>query len=142
MHQTISLFSRNLYIPNDRFDPVLTYGRLKHPRIEPFRPRYVLYDRMILTFQGFFRQKVLESATVQSRVRYVNVMYFMEDDSITIMEPRIPVKHIYMFPFRSIMTKSHFNIFYFRIVAFLKDESFDAHAYQRIIEAILSHGKI
>lgn len=47
---------------------------------------------MVLTFEGFFRQQVLESATVQSRVRYVNVMYFLEDDSITIMEPRILVE--------------------------------------------------
>lgn len=75
-----------------RYDPVLTYGRLQHPRIEPFRPYYVLYDRIILTFHGFFRQKVLESATVQHRIRYVNVMYFLEDDTITVMEPPILVK--------------------------------------------------
>lgn len=80
-----------------RYDPILTYGRLRHPRVEPFRPHYVHYDKVVLTFHGFFRQNVIESVVEQQRIRYVNVMYFMEDDTITIMEPTIPVQILLSF---------------------------------------------
>lgn len=33
----------------------------------------------------------MESASIQQRIRYVNIMYFMEDDTITVMEPPIMV---------------------------------------------------
>ncbi|KAL1460189.1 hypothetical protein WDU94_012125 [Cyamophila willieti] len=35
-----------------KFDPLLTYGILKKPSIEPFIPNYVKYDNMRLVFRG------------------------------------------------------------------------------------------
>lgn len=71
------------------YDPVLTYGRVKRPPVEPFRPRFVVYDRIVLTFRGFFKQSVPESPKEHYRIRYVNVMYFMEDDTLMVFEPTV-----------------------------------------------------
>lgn len=70
---------------------MLTYGRVKHPPVNPFRPHFVVYDKVVLTFKAFFKQAVPESAIESFRVRYVNIMYFMEDDTLTVMEPTILV---------------------------------------------------
>lgn len=74
-----------------RFDPSLTYGRTKSPALPQFIPHYVLYDQKCLTFKAFFRHSVVESPIEFFRVRYVNIIYFLEDDTITVMEPKIPV---------------------------------------------------
>uniref|UniRef100_A0A1B6DLI7 DM10 domain-containing protein n=1 Tax=Clastoptera arizonana TaxID=38151 RepID=A0A1B6DLI7_9HEMI len=44
-----------------------------------------------LTFHAFFKQSVVESPNEHYRVRHVNILYFLEDDTITVMEP--PVKN-------------------------------------------------
>lgn len=69
------------------YDPVLTYGRVKHPAVVPFKPNFVLYDKMILTFFGFFKQSVPESPIEHYRIRLVKILYFLEDNSITVIEP-------------------------------------------------------
>ncbi|XP_018577445.1 EF-hand domain-containing protein 1-like isoform X2 [Anoplophora glabripennis] len=73
-----------------RFDPSLTYGRTKSPALPQFTPHYVLYDQKCLTFRAFFKQSVEESPQEFCRIRYVNIIYFLEDDTITVMEPKIP----------------------------------------------------
>lgn len=70
---------------------MLTYGRVKHPPVAPFRPHYVVYDKIVLTFKAFFKQSIPESFTEHYRIRYVNIMYFMEDDTILVIEPKILV---------------------------------------------------
>lgn len=40
---------------------------------------------------GFFRQHVPESRTEHYRVRYVNIFYYLEDDTITVIEPIVKV---------------------------------------------------
>ncbi|EFA04366.1 EF-hand domain-containing protein 1-like Protein [Tribolium castaneum] len=73
-----------------RFDPSLTYGRTKAIPVQMFKPHYALYDQKCLTFKAFFKQGVAESPDEYYRVRHVNIIYFLEDDTITIMEPRTP----------------------------------------------------
>nr|XP_023021361.1 EF-hand domain-containing protein 1-like [Leptinotarsa decemlineata] len=73
-----------------RFDPSLTYGRTKSQALPQFTPHYVLYDQKCLTFKAFFKQAVVESANEFYRVRHVNIIYFLEDDTITVMEPKTP----------------------------------------------------
>lgn len=70
----------------------MTYGIIKKPQVPPFRPAFVLNDNIVLTFSGFFRQHIIEPNRSYDRIRYVNVMYFMEDDTLTVMEPPVEVR--------------------------------------------------
>lgn len=64
------------------------YGRVKSKPVAPFKPNFVQNDKIILTFDGFFRQKILEPNSEQyDLIRKVKIMYFMEDDSLTVVEP-------------------------------------------------------
>ncbi|KAJ6636335.1 EF-hand domain-containing protein 1 [Pseudolycoriella hygida] len=71
------------------YDAVLTYGRVKHPPVEPFKPHFVRYDKIKLTFKAFFKQSVPESGQEHYRIRFVNIMYFMDDDTMTVIEPKV-----------------------------------------------------
>lgn len=73
------------------FDPSLTYGRTRSKPLPQFTPHYVLYSQKCLSFQAFFKQAVVESPNEFYRVRQVNIIYFLEDDTITVMEPRVQV---------------------------------------------------
>ncbi|CAH1183331.1 unnamed protein product [Phaedon cochleariae] len=73
-----------------KYDPSLTYGRAKSKALPSFTPHYVLYDQKCLTFRAFFKQAVVESPDEFFRVRHVNLIYFLEDDTITVIEPRVP----------------------------------------------------
>lgn len=85
MHKTDAIhFAR-------RYDAVLTYGRVKHAPVEPFKPHYVRYDKVKLTFKAFFKQSVPESGLEHYRIRFVNIMYFMDDDTMTVIEPKVEV---------------------------------------------------
>lgn len=75
----------------NRYDAVLTYGRVKQAPVEPFRPHFVRYDKVKLTFKAFFKQSVPESGLEHYRIRFVNIMYFMDDDTITVIEPKVEV---------------------------------------------------
>jgi EF-hand domain-containing protein 1 len=75
-----------------RYDPALIYGRTKQQQVEPFRPHFVLFDKKTLKFSGFFRQHVPESRTEHYRIRHVNIFYYLEDDTITVIEPTVKVK--------------------------------------------------
>lgn len=74
-----------------RFDPSLTYGRKKKTALSLFKPHFVLYDKKCLTFFAFFRESVNDSPDENYRVRLVNIIYFLEDDTITVMEPLVQV---------------------------------------------------
>ncbi|XP_014275455.1 EF-hand domain-containing protein 1 [Halyomorpha halys] len=72
-----------------KYDPSLTYGRTK-PYVPPlFQPHFLIYSNKCLTFKAFFKQSVVESPDEFYRVRIVNIIYFLEDDSITVMEPKV-----------------------------------------------------
>ncbi|XP_058119809.1 EF-hand domain-containing protein 1-like [Anopheles ziemanni] len=71
------------------YDPILTYGRVRHLPVKPYRPHFVLYDQKTLKFSAFFRQAVPESPHETFRIRYVNILYFLEDDTLTVLEPAI-----------------------------------------------------
>jgi len=83
---------KNTYPYFSRFDPALTYGRIKKQQVEPFRPHYVIYDKKVLKFMGYFRQHVPESRIEQYRIRYVNIYYYLEDDTLEVYEPFVKVK--------------------------------------------------
>ncbi|XP_061712328.1 EF-hand domain-containing protein 1-like [Cydia pomonella] len=78
-------------LPDDsvNYDPSLTYGRVKQPALPAVVPHWVHYDKRCLNFTAFFKQPVYENPNEAFRVRVVNIVYFIEDDTITVMEPRV-----------------------------------------------------
>ncbi|KAL0850148.1 hypothetical protein ABMA28_012024 [Loxostege sticticalis] len=78
-------------MPEDavNYDPSLTYGRVKQPALPAVIPHWVHYDKRCLNFTAFFKQPVYDNPDENFRVRVVNIVYFLEDDSITVMEPRV-----------------------------------------------------
>ncbi|KAK9872960.1 hypothetical protein WA026_020309 [Henosepilachna vigintioctopunctata] len=71
-----------------RYDPSLTYGRTRSVALHQFTPHYVHYDGKCLTFKAFFKQTVVESPSEHYRVRQVNLIYFLADDTIVVIEPK------------------------------------------------------
>jgi EF-hand domain-containing protein 1 len=68
------------------YDPVLTYGRLRKPTVPPFRPHFVQYDKKVLKFSARFSQTTPGD---QPRTRLVDVFYYLEDDTIMVIEPSV-----------------------------------------------------
>ncbi|KAI8619627.1 hypothetical protein BC830DRAFT_1160607 [Chytriomyces sp. MP71] len=73
-------------------DPAITYGdkqfhksTLATPR---FVPAHVAFDKVTLRFDGYFKQTVHES-TEQYHLRKVRIHYYVEDDSIAVVEPPV-----------------------------------------------------
>ncbi|XP_043476443.1 EF-hand domain-containing protein 1-like isoform X1 [Leptopilina heterotoma] len=71
------------------YDPALTYGRVKFYPYRQFVPHYKLYSQKCLCFKAYFRQKVFGSQTENFRIRYVNIIYYLENDTLSIVEPKI-----------------------------------------------------
>ncbi|XP_023949094.2 EF-hand domain-containing protein 1-like [Bicyclus anynana] len=78
-------------LPEDSviYDPSLTYGRVKQPALPAVIPHWVHYDKRCLNFTAFFKQPVYDNPDENYRVRVVNLVYFLEDDTMTVMEPRV-----------------------------------------------------
>ncbi|KOC65488.1 EF-hand domain-containing protein 1 [Habropoda laboriosa] len=71
------------------YDPSLTYGRVKQYAYRQFIPHYALFAQKCLFFKAFFRQGVFNSPDEHFRIRHVNVLYFLEDNTLCIIEPVI-----------------------------------------------------
>lgn len=50
-------------------------------------PRYALLAQKHLCFKAFFRQAVFDSLNEHYRIRHVNIIYYLEDDTLCVMEP-------------------------------------------------------
>ncbi|XP_058793683.1 EF-hand domain-containing protein 1-like [Phymastichus coffea] len=72
--------------------PELTYGRprgynlFEHQR---FQPHYALYARKCLSFDAYFKQSVHGSPLEYYRVRRVRIIYYLEDDTMMVSEPKV-----------------------------------------------------
>ncbi|KAK3094621.1 hypothetical protein FSP39_004130 [Pinctada imbricata] len=51
-------------------------------------PAWVAFDRQVLCFDAFFQEAVHEKREEQFRVRHCKVYFYLEDDSIQVIEPR------------------------------------------------------
>ncbi|TPX32330.1 hypothetical protein SmJEL517_g04501 [Synchytrium microbalum] len=70
-------------------DPAITYGdkQFHAPKVEPrFVPAYVAFDKVVLRFDAYFKQAVHESRE-QFHLRRVRILYYLEDDSVAVVEP-------------------------------------------------------
>ncbi|KAJ3286632.1 EF-hand domain-containing protein 1 [Borealophlyctis nickersoniae] len=55
---------------------------------EGFVPAHVAFDKVVLRFDAYFKQTVHESRE-QYHLRRVRILYFVEDDSIAVVEPPV-----------------------------------------------------
>nr|XP_033339579.1 EF-hand domain-containing protein 1-like [Megalopta genalis] len=75
--------------PLVQYDPSLTYGRVKGYAYRQVIPHYALFAQKCLSFKAFFRQGVFNSPDEHYRIRHVNILYFLDDNSISVMEPPV-----------------------------------------------------
>lgn len=74
----------------DRFD---TTAKLFNstgltPKKSGFTPKFARYEKMVLRWYGFYREAVDESQVEQERIRKVSILYYLEDDTMELAEPR------------------------------------------------------
>ncbi|KAI5941172.1 EF-hand domain-containing protein 1 [Manis javanica] len=67
--------------------PVLTYGQPKQAPPASFIPAHVAFDKKVLKFNAYFQEDVPMSTEEHYRIRHVNIYYYLEDDSMSIIEP-------------------------------------------------------
>lgn len=53
------------------------------------RPAWVAFDKQVLSFDGYFQESVVERPGEQYRVRKVKILFYLEDDTIQVSEPRV-----------------------------------------------------
>ena len=51
-------------------------------------PAWVAFDRQVLCFDAFFQEAVQEKREEQFRIRHCKIYFYLEDDSIQVIEPR------------------------------------------------------
>ncbi|XP_069092247.1 EF-hand domain-containing protein 1 [Pleurodeles waltl] len=69
--------------------PTLTYGQAKPAPPSDFIPAHVAFDKKVLKFDAYFQEVVTLSQEESYRIRPVEIYYYLEDDSISIMEPTV-----------------------------------------------------
>uniref|UniRef100_K3X2N2 DM10 domain-containing protein n=1 Tax=Globisporangium ultimum (strain ATCC 200006 / CBS 805.95 / DAOM BR144) TaxID=431595 RepID=K3X2N2_GLOUD len=55
----------------------------------PFCPNFIAYDKKVLRFGGYFLEAVHESNYENYRVRKCEIMYYLEDNTTMITEPKV-----------------------------------------------------
>ncbi|KAF1776503.1 hypothetical protein JG687_00005106 [Phytophthora cactorum] len=55
----------------------------------PFNPKFIAYDKRVLRFEAYFLEAVHESNLENYRVRRCEVLYYLEDDTLQITEPKV-----------------------------------------------------
>jgi len=43
----------------------------------------------VMKFKGWFKESIPESPSEQYRIHQVDILYFLEDDSMSIVEPKV-----------------------------------------------------
>lgn len=54
--------------------------------VDEFVPAHVAFDKQVMTFNAFFEQIALD-APIKEFVRHVQIFYYLEDDTISVIEP-------------------------------------------------------
>jgi len=65
--------------------------RLDHENdaIPKIAPKWLKYDRQVLKFNAYFQEPVVENANENFRIRKCIIYYYLDDDTIHIIEPRV-----------------------------------------------------
>ncbi|OWK13451.1 EFHC1, partial [Cervus elaphus hippelaphus] len=67
--------------------PILTYGQPRQAPPAQFVPAHVAFDKKVLKFDAYFQEDVPMSTEEHYRVRQVHIYYYLEDDSMSVVEP-------------------------------------------------------
>ncbi|XP_061002891.1 EF-hand domain-containing protein 1 [Dama dama] len=67
--------------------PILTYGQPRQAPPAQFVPAHVAFDKKVLKFDAYFQEDVPMSTEEHYRVRQVHIYYYLEDDSMSVIEP-------------------------------------------------------
>lgn len=51
-------------------------------------PQWLKYDKNVLKFDGYFKEHITESAYENYRIRPCSILYYLDDDSIHVIEPQ------------------------------------------------------
>jgi hypothetical protein len=57
-----------------------------------FLPKHVLFANQCLKFEAYFKQGIFGSSSEYYRVRPVNIFFYLEDDTMAVIEP--PIKNV------------------------------------------------
>lgn len=52
------------------------------------QPAWVAFDRQVLCFDAYFQEAVNEKREEQYRIRSCKIYFYLEDDSVQVIEPR------------------------------------------------------
>ncbi|XP_062554556.1 EF-hand domain-containing family member C2 [Armigeres subalbatus] len=74
------------YSPTD--GPEYCLPSLYPPRQGPLLPSWLTYDRKVLCFHGFFQETLTEIDRIPYQIRKVKILYYLEDDTMQVSEPR------------------------------------------------------
>lgn len=55
---------------------------------QQFEPTFVKLDKQVLRFFGYFKESVVESRLENYRIRQLNILYYLEDHTLMINEPK------------------------------------------------------
>jgi hypothetical protein len=61
----------------------------KNDAVPRVAPKWLKHDRQVLNFQAYFQEAVVENAQENYRLRKCILYYYLEDDTIHILEPRV-----------------------------------------------------
>ncbi|XP_020849629.1 EF-hand domain-containing protein 1 [Phascolarctos cinereus] len=67
--------------------PTLTFEEPKQVPPSDFIPAHVAFDKKVLKFDAYFQEDVPLSTEEHYRIRKVAIYYYLEDDSMSVMEP-------------------------------------------------------
>ncbi|XP_078130943.1 EF-hand domain-containing protein 1 [Sander vitreus] len=69
--------------------PDVSYGSFEQSVVEEFIPAYVALDKKVLRYYAYFRENIPFSAEEEFRVRPVVINYYLEDDTMSMVEPMV-----------------------------------------------------
>ena len=78
---------------SERWNEIIAAGQSRPKSAPAFRPRYCFLDKKVLRFYAYFEEFAgLDDRSPDKRIRNVQILYHLEDDSIYILEPRVQVR--------------------------------------------------
>ena len=77
------------------YKPSLTYGQAVQAPPEDFVPAHVAFDKRVLLFEAYFKQTVHESPNEFYCIRPVKIYYYLEDDSVSVVEPVVNNSYVF-----------------------------------------------
>ncbi|KDO25131.1 hypothetical protein SPRG_09279 [Saprolegnia parasitica CBS 223.65] len=83
-HTPAYVYVRELEVPAPSVAPITVFDSAKSKV-----PNFIALDKKVLRFEGYFLEAVHESNLENYRVRKCVILYYLEDDTIQILEPKV-----------------------------------------------------